>query len=168
MLLDSKDTRTCLKSLLTCQNLLPYLAKETQFYNFLGNFLLLSCLKVLQQGSQQSNHNVAIQLIVEVYTTIRPKADIPYQTLASLPGINIPSLQVFDSQMLQLPSLKERIQTAKGFLKDAMGVELSERFKESTSFVLNVNEKQLFMSTKSESKTVLDENETGIENLFAE
>jgi hypothetical protein len=93
-LLRVRDTSACLQSLRICSALVAPLSTNPSAFLFLGNDLLRAVLEVVAEGYQKSNHTEAIHLIMEIYCTLRPLCEIPFHTLAQLPGMEKEKVEV--------------------------------------------------------------------------
>ncbi|KAJ1339050.1 hypothetical protein BSLG_006189 [Batrachochytrium salamandrivorans] len=151
LLMSVKDTFSCKRAISICVTLLPHLVKDPIFHEIVGRDFLVSALEVLHDGYQRSNHAGAVALIGEVYTGLRGLSRIPFDTLASIPGMTLPALQSFEDEWASKATVKERNIVVRDMLKSVTGVELSERYKKAASFVLNISEKGMFAAAPSDS-----------------
>lgn len=94
LLLAVKDTAAVHSCLSTSIHLIQFLATMPPFHFFVGDTLLKSALGVLSDGYQSANHGESIHLIIEIYTTLRPLSNVPFETLAALPGMQLESINV--------------------------------------------------------------------------
>ena len=94
LLLEVKDTVTCHNILSTIVRLIIPLSSNPAGQLFLGVEMLKGVLGVLADGYQKSNHGEAIQVIILIYTTLRPLSNIPWETFSSLPGMQAEALKV--------------------------------------------------------------------------
>lgn len=91
-----------MKSLQITQNIVPYLIRDQRYHAFLASYLLKSAICVLQTGSQQTNHNLALVLIVDIYSVIRGSSnnhtgaggEVLFSTFMGIEGIEMQQLQV--------------------------------------------------------------------------
>ncbi|KAK5664673.1 karyopherin [Batrachochytrium dendrobatidis] len=151
LLMGVKDTFACKRSLAMCMTLTSHLVKDTAFHEMVGKDFLVSALEVLHDGYQQVNHSDAIGLITEIYMQLHSVSRIPFNTMASIPGMTIDVLQRFEEELTSKRTVKEQHVVVRTMLKSVTGVELSERFKKATIFVLNLSEKNMFAAVKSDT-----------------
>ncbi|KAI8917479.1 armadillo-type protein [Entophlyctis helioformis] len=145
LLLTVKDTGACKRGLGMCMPLVPLFAKDATFHTIVGRDFLMAALQVLHDGYQKHNHNDAINLITDAYVQVRgTSSTVPFETLVSVPGMSADQVQAFETDLAAKNSAKERHLVVRALLKGVTGVEMSERFKKATSFVLNLSEKRIF------------------------
>ncbi|KAL2919981.1 karyopherin [Polyrhizophydium stewartii] len=159
LLMSVRDTVSCKRGITMCQTLVPLLAKNPAFHGIVGRDFLVLALEatksdagrgeqILHEGYQKSNHNEAVALITDIYVQVRGASQIPFDTMASIPGMTADALTAFETQLAAKTTIKERHLVVRNMLQAVTGVEVSERFKKTTAFVLNMSEKRIFLDAR--------------------
>lgn len=154
MLMSVNDTGACRKAIMKCRDLIPFLVKTPQFHPIVGKYFLESALEVLHNGYQKDNHHFAVWFVTDIYTELRPISDIPFTTMSSIPGMNIDYLKQFESEVMQLENPRDKFGKIRESLKAITGVEVSQQFAKTRTFILNASEKLMFMTAPNEKQSV--------------
>lgn len=93
-LLGVRDTVCCQNALTVSLSALPEFSKLNQAWMLLGETMLRTAIKVINDGYQKSNHYSAALFIAEIYVGLRPLTTIPFNTLSGLQGMTDVALQV--------------------------------------------------------------------------
>lgn len=95
---------------------------------------------------------------------------IPSQTLASIPGMTLEKMTLFNQEFQSKTLHKERILCTRRLLESIMGKELSRMFQKEASFMVNVSHKELLKRPVADSqrKNFLLEQDSAasLESLF--
>ncbi|ORX83318.1 ARM repeat-containing protein [Anaeromyces robustus] len=162
-----KDSKSSNKSINILVRILPELVKKSELYEIIGCEILKTALmnNAYNDSYHQEMHVELIALITDIYLLLRPKCDIPFNTLSQLNDMTTAKIQAMENELFNSKTVKNQQYAIKNLLNDIKGVSISQLHKNKESYKKPFLSKEMLLRTGS--KDILNNNEeTGISNLF--
>lgn len=160
-----KDSKSSSKSVNILTRILPELVKIPELYEILGNNILKTVLMAYNDTYHQEMHIELIALITDIYFLLRPKCDIPFNTLLQLNSMTSSKIQEMENELFNCTTVKNQQNAIRKLLNDIKGVSISELHKNKESYKKPFLSQEMLLRTGT--KDILSNNEeTGISNLF--
>ncbi|KAJ3121903.1 hypothetical protein HK098_003289 [Nowakowskiella sp. JEL0407] len=149
-----KHTTSSRRILAVLSGILPVLTENPEFYNVIGYDMVMCALRTLNDGYQKEIYTELISLVCDIYVFMGSKSAIVRETFKREMGMDEMFLKEFERQLSQTTQQKEKQMLFRQFLKNIMGVSVSEigkLGKDNGGFVLNKSEKLVFLSSDVKS-----------------
>jgi len=160
-----KDSKSSSKSVNILTRILPELVKIPELYEILGNNILKTVLMAYNDTYHQEMHIELIALITDIYFLLRPKCDIPLNTLLQLNSMTSSKIQEMENELFNCTTVKNQQNAVRKLLNDIKGVSISQLHKNKESYKKPFLSQEMLLRTGT--KDILSNNEeTGISNLF--
>ncbi|OUM67128.1 hypothetical protein PIROE2DRAFT_5508 [Piromyces sp. E2] len=160
-----KDYKSSNKSINILIRILPELVKVPELYEIIGNNILKTALMAYNDSYHQEMHVDLISLITDIYLLLRPKCDIPFNTLMQLNDMTSTKIQEMENELFNCTTVKNQQYAIRKLLNDIKGVSISQLHKNKESYKKPFLSQEMLLRTGS--KDILSNNEeTGISNLF--
>ncbi|ORX53378.1 hypothetical protein BCR36DRAFT_349251 [Piromyces finnis] len=160
-----KDFKSSSKSISILIRILPELIKIPELYEIIGDNILKTVLMAYNDSYHQEMHVDLIALITDIYLLLRPKCNIPYNTLMQLNDMTQAKIQEMENELFNCTTVKNQQYAIRKLLNDIKGVSISQLHKNKESYKKPFLSQEMLLRTGS--KDILNSNEeTGISNLF--
>jgi hypothetical protein len=160
-----KDSKSSVKSVNVLTRILPELIKIPELYQILGCDILKIALMAYNDTYHQEMHVDLITLITDIYLLLRPKCDVPFNTLMQLNDMTPEKIQEMENELFNSTTVKNQQYAIRKLLNDIKGVSISQLHKNKESYKNPFLSREMLLRTGS--KDILNNNEeTGISSLF--